>query len=359
MIKDVDIAGRILGPGRPPLVVAELSGNHNGELDRALALVDAAADAGADAVKLQTYTADTITLDCDGPGFVIEGGPWDGRSLYELYQEAATPWDWHDALFARARERGLIAFSSPFDDTAVAFLEGLGAPAHKIASFEIVDIPLIERAAATGRPVIISTGMSSDAEVRDAVAAAQGGGAAGVIVLHCNSGYPTPLSDCNLRTIDHLRDLTGVAVGLSDHTLGTAVACAATALGAVMIEKHITLSRADGGPDAGFSLEPEEFARLCRDCRDAFAALGAPRSGRTRSEATSRPFRRSLYAVEDIAAGAPLTRDNVRSIRPAFGLPPKVLPEVLGKRAARAIARGTPLSWDLIGGTKAGAGLGG
>ncbi len=348
MTKDVEIAGRILGPGRPPLIVAELSGNHNGDLSRALALVDAAAEAGADAVKLQTYTADTITLDHDGPGFVVEGGPWDGRSLYELYQEAATPWDWHEALFARARERGLIAFSSPFDDSAVEFLEELEAPTYKIASFEIVDIPLIERAARTGKPVIISTGMATDDEVQEAVAAAQRGGAAGVIVLHCNSGYPTPLSDCNLRNMDHLRELTGVAVGLSDHTLGTAVACAAVALGAVMIEKHVTLRRADGGPDAGFSLEPEEFARLSGDCRDVFAALGGVRSGNTVSESASRPFRRSLYAVKDIAAGEPLSRENVRSIRPAFGLPPKDLPAILGKAATKAIARGTPLSWDLI-----------
>ena len=348
LTREVEIAGRTLGDGQPPLLVAELSGNHKGELSRALALVDAAADAGADAVKLQTYRADTITLDHQGPGFVIQGGPWDGRSLYDLYQEASTPWEWHEALFSRARERNLIAFSSPFDDTAVDFLESLGAPAYKIASFGIVDTPLIERAARTGKPVIISTGMASDEEVQDAVKTAEKAGADGVVVLHCNSGYPTPTSESNLRNLERLGELAKVPVGLSDHTLGTTVATAAVALGAVMVEKHITLRRADGGPDADFSLEPEEFARLCRECRDTFAALGTIRSGRTKSEAGNGLLRRSLYAVENIAAGEMLTAKNVRSIRPSLGLPPKMLPEVLGKRAAKAIPRGTPLAWDLV-----------
>lgn len=342
------IAGRAIGAGQPPYIIAELSGNHNGDLQRALALIDVAADAGADAVKLQTYTADTITLKHDSPLFRIQGGPWDGRVLHELYQEAGTPWAWHEALFAHAAARGITCFSTPFDPTAVDFLVSLGAPAFKVASFELIDLPLIEKIAQQGKPMIMSTGMGSDAEVRDAVAAARGAGNTELVVLHCNSGYPSPVSDIRLSTIAHLRALTGCAIGLSDHTLGTTAAIAAVALGAVVIEKHITLKRADGGPDASFSLEPAELAELVRSCREAHEAIGAPRAGLSQSEAGNIVFRRSLFAVEDIAAGAPLTPQNVRSIRPGYGLAPKLLPRVLGRRAAAFIPRGTPLSWALV-----------
>ncbi len=342
------IGGREIGPGRPPFVIAELSGNHNGSLERAIRLLRAAVEAGADAVKLQTYRPDTITIDHDGPGFVIEKGPWAGRRLYELYAEASTPWEWHEALFAEGRRLGVPVFSTPFDPTAVDFLERFGVPAFKIASFEIVDLPLIRRIAATGKPLVISTGMATDAEIVEAVEAARDAGARDIVVLHCNSGYPTPVSDSRLATMARLRELTGCPVGLSDHTLGTAVAVAAVALGAVVIEKHVTLARADGGPDAAFSLEPEEFARLCRDCRDAFLAIGEIKRGLSPSEEASRVFRRSLYAVADIAAGEELSEANVRSIRPGHGLPPRHLPELLGRRARVDIARGTPLSWELI-----------
>jgi pseudaminic acid synthase len=340
------IAGRPIGPGHPPYVIAELSGNHNGSLDRALALLDAAAATGADAVKLQTYTPDTITLDHDGPGFVIEGGLWRGRRLHELYAEAHTPWDWHAALFARAAELGVTLFSSPFDDTAIDLLETLGAPAYKIASFEAVDLPLIARAAATGKPLIISTGLCSLAEMAEALEAAQA--APGVALLHCVSAYPAVFADANLATIPDMAARFGCVIGLSDHTPGSAAAAAGVALGAAIIEKHITLARADGGPDAAFSLEPDEFARLVTDCRQAWEAVGRVSYDVEGSEAGNLQFRRSLYAVADIAAGELLTSANVRSIRPGFGLAPKRLPEVLGRRSAKAIARGTPLSDDLI-----------
>ena len=341
------IAGRPIGPGHPPFVIAELSGNHNGSLDRALALLDAAAATGADAVKLQTYTPDTITLDHDGPGFVIKGGLWHGRRLHELYAEAHTPWEWHEALFARARDLGVILFSSPFDATAIDLLESLGAPAYKIASFEAVDLPLIARAAATGKPLIISTGLCNLAEMADALDAAKA--APGVALLHCVSAYPAVFSDANLATIPDMAARFGCVIGLSDHTPGSAAAAAGVALGAAIIEKHITLARADGGPDAAFSLEPDEFVRLVTDCRQAWEAVGRVSYDVEGSEAANLQFRRSLYAVADIAAGEAFTPANVRSIRPGFGLAPKRLPEVLGRRATRAIARGTPLSEDMLG----------
>lgn len=343
------IAGRPIGPGHPPYVIAELSGNHNGELSRALALVDAAAEAGADAIKLQTYTADTITLDSDAPDFLIAKGPWAGRRMHALYQEAHTPWDWHPALFARARAHGLACFSTPFDPTAIAFLRTLDPPAWKIASFELVDLPLIETVARTGGPMIMSTGMATLAEIEAAVAAARGAGCQDLMLLYCVSGYPTPAEEANLRTLPHLADAFGVPVGLSDHTMGLAVPVAAVTLGAVAIEKHLTLARADGGPDAGFSLEPAEFAAMARAVREAASALGRVSYALKPSEAPSRPFRRSLYAVADIAAGEALTEANVRSIRPGNGLAPRHLPDVLGRRALAPIARGTPLSWALIG----------
>ena len=342
------IAGRAIGPGEQPYVIAELSGNHNGEIKRALELIDAAADAGADAVKLQTYTADTITIDHDGEGFVIKGGLWDGRRLYELYQEAHTPWAWHEQLFAHAKSRGLHCFSSPFDSTAIDFLETLHAPAYKIASFEIIDLPLIRKAAATRKPLIISTGMANDAEISEAVEAARSAGNGGITLLHCVSGYPTPYEDINLARIKWLADRHDCAIGLSDHTLGIAVPIAAVALGAVLIEKHMTLARADGGPDSAFSLEPAEMKQMIDGVRVAFAAIGKADYGRTESEAGNVIFRRSLYAVADIAAGEPLTEGNVRSIRPGFGMLPKFLPDVLGRRAKVDIPRGTPLEMDLI-----------
>ncbi len=345
----IAIAGRPIGPGHPPYVIAEMSGNHNGDIGRALALIDAAHAAGADAVKLQTYTADTITLDHDGPGFTVEGGLWHGRKLHELYQEAHTPWDWHPRLFDHARALGITAFSSPFDPTAVAFLQGLDAPAYKVASFEIVDTPLIALMAATGKPLIISTGLASPADIEDAVTAARAAGASEIVLLHCTSGYPTPPSQMHLRTLQHLGAAHGTLVGLSDHSMGTAVSVAAVALGACVIEKHFTLARADGGPDSAFSLEPDELARLVADCRAAWEALGSVHYEEVEAEAASRDHRRSLYVVADVARGEALTVANIRSIRPGHGLPPKHLGEVLGKPATRDLKRGEPLGWDLIG----------
>jgi pseudaminic acid synthase len=342
------IAGRPIGPAHPPFVIAELSGNHNGDLNRALALIDAAAEAGADAVKLQTYTADTITIDHDGPGFRLEGGLWDGRTLHDLYSEAFTPYAWHAPLLARARERGLICFSSPFDETAIELLEELGAPAFKIASFEAVDLPLIARAASGGKPLIISTGMTTPDEIGQAVDTALKAGADGVALLHCVSAYPATFAEANLAMIPRLEADYGCVVGLSDHTPGTAAAVAAIALGARVIEKHFTLARADGGPDSAFSLEPAELKQLVDDCRAAFDALGVAAYKRSETEAHNRQFRRSLYVVRDVAAGAVLTGDDVRSIRPGYGLEPARLPEVLGRTAARALKRGEPFALDMI-----------
>lgn len=344
----VEIAGRRIAEDAPPFVIAELSGNHNGDLQRALRLIEAAADAGADAVKLQTYTADTITIDHDGPEFLIKGGLWDGRRLYDLYQEAHTPWEWHEALFARGRELGMVVLSSPFDPTAVDFLATLDAPAYKIASFEIIDTPLIRHAAATGKPLIISTGMARRDEIADAVAAARETSDAGLVLLHCTSGYPTPPEDSNLRTIPDLARTYDTVVGLSDHTPGISVAMASIALGAAVIEKHVTLARADGGPDAAFSLEPDELKALVDGCRQAHAALGTVRGDPSPSEAGNIVLRRSLYAVADIEEGERFTASNVRSIRPGHGLPPRLLPEILGCRASRAIKRGTALQPDHI-----------
>ncbi|WP_448206559.1 pseudaminic acid synthase [Azospirillum sp. sgz302134] len=345
MPRDVVIGGRPIGPSHPPYLIAELSGNHNGDLGRALALVDAAKAAGADAVKLQTYTADTITIDHDGPGFRLEGGLWQGRTLHDLYREAHTPWEWHEPLFAHARAIGLTIFSSPFDETAVEVLERLDAPAFKIASFELNDLPLIRRAARSGRPLIMSTGLATLGEVGEAVEAA---GNVPLVLLHCVSGYPTPPEDCNLRTIPHLAEAFGAGVGLSDHTHGVAVPVAAAALGAVVIEKHFTLSRSEGGVDSAFSLEPAEFKAMAESVRTAWAALGRVHYGVEPSEAGGRDYRRSLYVVADVPAGAPLTPANVRSIRPGFGMEPKHLPAVLGRRTARALSRGEPLRWDML-----------
>lgn len=346
---EVTIAGRKIGADYEPYVICELSGNHNGSLDRALQMVDAAADTGCDAIKIQTYTADTITMDVDRPEFRIHGGLWDGRSLYELYEEAHTPFEWHAAIFERAHKRGVTIFSSPFDETAVDLLADLDAPAYKIASFEAVDLPLIRYAASKGKPLIISTGMANQAEMIAARDAALEAGAPGVILLHCVSSYPATFQDANVRTVADMAERFGVPIGLSDHTPGIAASVAAVAMGACVIEKHFTLARADGGPDAAFSLEPSEFTALTTDCKNAWKALGRAHYDILGSERGSLLFRRSLYVTADVKAGQPLTRANVRSIRPGNGLAPVHLDEVLGKFAARDIARGEPLAWDMVG----------
>jgi pseudaminic acid synthase len=344
----LEIAGRKIGTGHPPYVVCELSGNHNGSLDRALQLIDAAAATGADAIKIQTYTPDTLTIDSDRPEFKLKGGLWDNKTLYELYGEAQTPYEWHPALFARAKAHGVTLFSTPFDETAIDLLASLDAPAYKIASFETIDLPLIERVARQRKPMIISTGMANLAEIQDAVTTARDAGAPGIALLHCTSAYPTPVADANVRTIPHLASAFGVVGGLSDHTPGTAVAVAAIALGACIIEKHFTLSRTEGGPDAAFSLEPEEFKRLVDDCRAAWSALGDITYDLQGSERGNKAFRRSIYAVATIEAGEAFSTQNVRSIRPGFGLPPKALPGLIGRRARRRIERGEPILSSLV-----------
>lgn len=343
------IAGRPIGPDHPTYVVAELSANHGGELDRARRLVEAAAGAGADAVKLQTYTPDTLTLDCDAVSFRVGGGTaWDGRFLHELYAEAQTPWAWHPELAALAAERGLHCFSTPFDASAVDFLEAQGVPAYKVASFELVDLPLLRRIGATGRPVLVSTGMASLAEIEEAVATLRDAGDPPLALLRTNSGYPARPEEMDLRALPDLAQRFGTVVGLSDHTLDPAVAVTAVALGARILEKHLTLRRADGGPDASFSVEPGEFADTVAAVRTAERALGEVRYGPSPREAASLPFRRSLFLVTDARAGDVLTPELVRSIRPGAGLHPRHLEEVLGRRLARDVKRGTPLSWDLL-----------
>lgn len=347
MTTPIRIAGRPVGPGHAPYVIAELSGNHNRSLERALAIVDAAAEAGADACKLQTYRGDTITLDHDGPEFTIQGGLWDGRKLFELYEEAHTPWEWHEALFRRGRERGITVFSSPFDPTAVDLLESLGAPAYKIASPELVDLPLIRLVAATGKPVIMSTGMGTPDEIEEAVAAAREGGCRELVLLHCVSAYPAPVEASNLRTLGDLATRFGLPVGLSDHTMGTTVAVAAVALGACVVEKHFTLARADGGVDSAFSLEPAELRALVRDTRAAALALGEI-DYRGDAEQATVQFRRSLYVVRDVPRGATLTAADVRSIRPSNGMHTRWYDAVLGRAATRDLKRGEPLAFDMV-----------
>lgn len=335
----------------PPLIIAEVSGNHNGSLDRAIEIVDAAAAAGAHAIKLQTYTADTMTIDLAEREFFIadENSLWKGESLYALYQKAFTPWEWHKPIFDRCRELGMIGFSSPFDATAVDFLEDLGVPCHKIASFENIDLPLITKVARTGKPIIMSTGMATLAEIDEAVRTARANGCEHLILLKCTSSYPADPSASNLNTIPHLREMFGCPIGLSDHTMGIGAGVASVALGSVAIEKHITLRRDDGGVDSAFSMEPAELAALVRETKTASQALGRVSYGPGEAEIGSLVFRRSLYIIEDMKAGDTLTETNLRAIRPGLGLPPKYIGELMGKRVTRDVARGTAASWDLLG----------
>ncbi|WP_458232751.1 pseudaminic acid synthase [Roseateles sp. P5_E8] len=345
------IADRSIGPGHRPYLIAEMSGNHNQSLDRALAIVDAAADSGADAVKLQTYTADTMTLNVRSAGFVIEdkNSLWAGRQLYDLYKEAYTPWEWHGPIMERAASHGMHCFSSPFDESAVDFLESLNVPAYKIASFECTDLPLIRKVASTGKPMIISTGMASLGEVDEAVRTARASGAKDIILLKCTSTYPATPENTNISTIPHMRDAFGTLVGLSDHTMGVGVSVASVALGACLIEKHFTLARADGGVDSSFSLEPAEFRQLRTETERAWQGVGTVTYGGTVAEEKSRMFRRSLYIAQDLKAGDVLTKDNLRVVRPGFGLPPKFYEVALGHRVGRDMPAGTPLQWADLG----------
>lgn len=352
-MSDFRINGRRVGPGHPPYVIAEMSANHNGSIDNAFRIIDAAKKAGADAVKLQTYTADTITLNSDAEEFQIKGGLWDGRTLYDLYKQAAMPWDWHKPLFEHARKVGVTIFSSPFDNTAIDLLEDLNAPAYKIASFEAIDLPLIKYAAGTGKPMIISTGMADAEEIGEAIAAAREGGCKELAILHCVSGYPAPAEDYNLRTIPDMMARFGVVTGLSDHTLDNTTAIASVALGASIIEKHFTLDRNGGGPDDSFSLEPAEMAALCAGAKTAWQALGQVDYGRKSSEQGNVKFRRSLYFVKDLKAGEVITADAVRSVRPGYGLAPKYLEAVIGREVTRDVQASTPLQAALIEGWSA------
>jgi pseudaminic acid synthase len=350
MPRDVKIGSFVMGPGRAPLIIAEMSGNHNGSLDRALEIVEMAAKAGAHALKLQTYTADTMTIDLSEREFFISdpNSLWNGTSLYQLYQQAHTPWNWHKPIFDRCRELGMIGFSTPFDATAVDFLETLGVPCYKIASFENIDLPLVRKVAATGKPMIISTGLASVAELGETVQAARDAGARDLILLKCTSAYPASPENSNLNTIPHMRELFGCHVGLSDHTMGIGAAIGSAALGAVAIEKHVTLRRADGGVDSAFSLEPEELTTLVVETKRVVEAMGGVAYGPTEAERQSLVYRRSLYIVADLKAGDVLTKENVRAIRPGLGLAPGNLDRVLGRRITRDAPRGTPLSWDLL-----------
>lgn len=349
MIPSLAINGRLIGTEHPPYIIAELSANHNGRLETALRIVEEAQKAGADAVKLQTYRPDTITLDCDTEDFKIHGGLWDGRTLYELYQEAHMPWEWHKPLFEHARSLGITIFSSPFDNTAVDLLEDLNAPAYKIASFEAVDLPLIKYVASTGKPMIISTGMADAEEIQEAIDAAREGGCKELAILHCVSGYPAPASDYNLRTIPDMIQRFGLVTGLSDHTLDNTTAIVSVAMGASIIEKHFTLDRNGGGPDDSFSLEPPEMAALCRDSKTAWEALGKVDYGRKSSEQGNVKFRRSLYFVKDLKAGDVITPDAVRSVRPGYGAAPKMLESIIGKTIQCDAKANTPVSMEWIG----------
>ena len=344
-----NIAGREISPQNPPYIIAELSGNHDGSLDKAKELVLAAVGAGVDAIKIQTYTADTITIPSSRPEFLLDSGLWAGRTLHDLYAEAHTPWEWHEPLFNLASEHGVAMFSSPFDHSAVDYLENLQVPAYKIASFEVVDIPLIEKVAKTGKPMIISSGMATKDEISEALAAFRGAGGKQVALLHCVSGYPTPISHSNLLTmVDKSNQFDADIIGLSDHTPGINVPVAAVALGARIIEKHLCLSRHDGAVDSAFSLEPDEFKSLVEGCNQAYEALGQVNYELKASEVENRNMRRSIYVVRDVIKGDVLTTEDVRSIRPANGLHPRHLHEVIGKKTSQNIEKGTPLAWELL-----------
>ena len=347
-IPSINIAGRRIAADTSPYIIAELSANHNGRLETALKIIEEAKKAGADAIKLQTYTADTITLNSNGEEFQIKGGLWDGRTLYELYQQAHMPWEWHKPLFEYARKLGITIFSSPFDNTAVDLLEDLNAPAYKIASFEAVDLPLIKYVASTGKPMIISTGMADSEEIQEAIEAAREGGCKELAILHCVSGYPAPAEDYNLRTIPDMIDRFGLVTGLSDHTLDNTTAIASVMMGASIIEKHFTLDRNGGGPDDSFSLEPTELTALCRDTKTAWQALGKVDYGRKSSEQDNIKFRRSLYFVKEMKAGDIITEDCIRSVRPGFGMAPKHLESIIGKRVSAAVFENTPVKMEFI-----------
>ena len=349
-MKSFQIGHKWVGTEHKPFIIAEMSGNHNHSLERAIAIVEEAAKAGADALKLQTYTADTMTLDIHNGDFFIEdpNSLWKGESLYNLYKEAYTPWEWHEAIFKRAEELGMVAFSTPFDQSAVDFLETLNVPAYKIASFENTDIQLIRKVAATGKPLIISTGMASVAELDETVREAREAGAEHIVLLKCTSTYPASPENTNLTTLPHMKQLFQCHVGLSDHTMGTGVSVAAVALGAVIVEKHFTISRADGGVDSAFSMEPTELETLCYETKQAWQAVGRIYYGATAAEKESMKHRRSLYISKDLEAGEPITRAHVKAIRPGLGLPTKYLDHIEGRRVQKAVKKGTPVTWDIF-----------
>ena len=347
-MSNIEIAGRRIGTSSPPYVIAELSANHNGKLETALTIVEEAHKAGAAAVKLQTYKPDTITLNANSDDFMIHGGLWDGQSLYGLYEKAHMPWEWHKPLFEHAHKLGITIFSSPFDTTAVDLLEDLNAPAYKIASFEAIDLPLIQYVARTGKPMIISTGMADAEEIQEAIDAARSGGCKELAILHCVSGYPAPAEDYNLHTITDMMARFGLVTGLSDHTLDNTTAIASVALGASIIEKHFTLNRNGGGPDDSFSLEPADLKALCQGAKTAWQALGQVNYARKSSEQANVKFRRSLYFVNDLETGDVVTAQDIRSVRPGYGLAPKHLDAVIGKKVTRPIRAATPVNWDAI-----------
>ncbi|MFC0562375.1 pseudaminic acid synthase [Halalkalibacter alkalisediminis] len=346
----IEIQGRKIGTNHPPFVIAEMSGNHNQSLDRALEIVETAAKAGAHALKLQTYTADTMTLNLSHGDFYINDSSslWKDHSLYKLYQKAYTPWEWHKPIFERCKDLGIIGFSSPFDETALEFLESLNVPCYKIASFENTDIPLIRKVASKGKPMIISTGMATVAELDETVRTAREAGCKDLVLLKCTSTYPATPKNTNINTIPHMKELFNCQVGLSDHTMGTGVAVASVALGATVIEKHFTLSRQDGGVDSSFSLEPNEMKSLVKETERAWQALGNVQYGVSNEEKGSLQYRRSLYVAKDMNLGETFTKDSIKSIRPGFGLPPKYFDKILGKKAKKAVSKGTPVSWDLF-----------
>jgi len=348
MTTEFKIGDRKIGGESPPFIIAELSGNHNGSIERAKEIIFAAKKCGADAIKLQTYTADTITIDCNEEDFIVKGGLWDGYKLYDLYKLAQTPFEWHKELFDYAKSLNILIFSTPFDESAVDLLEKLKTPAYKIASFELIDLPLIRYVAKTGKPMIMSTGMANEREIEEAVEVARSAGCSDIALLHCISSYPAPIDQSNLRQLPVLSKRFNAVPGLSDHTHGTAVSIAAVALGAAIIEKHFTLSRKDGGPDSEFSLEPAELQRLCEDAKNSWLALGMPGFERQKSEVLSNIFRRSIYFVRDVSAGSIITRDDIRSIRPGSGLPPKHLDELIGKKLRHSVKKGFATNWEVF-----------